>query len=567
MLDRHKRIPVEPLPNADDVDRVNNLAYNYISSHGRTQVAYLSDFKPTNEEFERDLTTAETRKSQDLFEKNQWLFEPFPLPNKVLWDQFQTPIRNQKNRNTCAGFAMVAAIEARYLRDYDLELNLSEQFFWHCYKSTSLAYPRKYLYENQSSIWGGGSSHGVSIASNFSIPLESDCPYLDASEMQLIKEQIPESGQLSYSSDPAINSVTQDQVDAFEYSPLYIPHAARQKTLYGISEYALLEKADVTNVNVLETILSWGFEVIVSARLKWKSNSQTGIREYDANSNGGAHIFLIVGYDKNENVLFIKNSWGEQGFIKVTYEFEENCFSSGSVITKVTHPDYPTRKERYIGKWAMSHDGWPGELVVRRYSEQANEVTRLGHYDDRTGKIMSANGNYIDENTGIMFSLIDDPDSDPTATNGQQFHVNVFSWDIKQAAGHTTWQSSPFGTYLNREQFAIVSGSNFEISKWVGIWDMNHDGWIGELNITGVFDSPHGLTYVAGSYKTQNDDLISIFGIVDPTHNHIIHIAIPFSDQNTQSFVMHFHTWTENIASGYTFWGGKRFGAVASLQT
>lgn len=557
---------LESIPDKNQIKLIDNLTFSFTNELGKKKVQDIHEFNKENQPYfdsKAKLTRSE-RKATSLWQKtNTSVFQFFNLPNRVVWDEFQTDIRNQSNRNTCSGFAMVAAIEARYLRTYGLRLDLSEQFFWHCYKSSSLSYPKKYKYENQSSFWGGGNSQGVKHAVNFAIPLEQFCPYQSGSGMHAIRNQIPEAGELIWKSEPAENMVTQDEVDAFEYSPLYISDSARQKAKYGIESYRLFEPSEMRDTENLEQLIAWGNEVIVDASLKWKTNSTTGIREFDPNSGGASHVFLVVGYDRNERAFYIKNSWGESGFIRVSYEFAQNCFGHGSIVTSVTHPEKPNPKARALGKWYMNHDGWKGELIIRRFTNENNNLTRLGAYKDSNGQIRCINGSHIHNNRGIHFYLTNGEETDPTEQTGQPFFIDVYGWDVSQAAGYTKWQNTPFGAYLSRKVFQSKYGKNFKPDKWKGTWSMNHDGWKGNLQISQVIAIPLIGWVVKGEYRPTNGAPIAIIGIIGSQHPHIFRFDINFSIDNNQPFVLHFHTWSSDLASGYTTWNTGRFGVVA----
>ncbi|MBT9190416.1 hypothetical protein H9565_19205 [Zobellia russellii] len=545
---------------------MDNLSFKFVNEDNQIETQNIKDFNAENERFfnlEEDLEHLELIETSKWKTEKKSIFKFFSLPSQVLWDEFQTDIRSQSNRNTCSAFAMVAAIEARYKRDYGLDLDLSEQFFWHCYKSTGITFPKKYKYENQSSFWGGGNSQGIKQTVNFSIPLEEHCPYLSGNSMTALKNQIPAAGNLQWKSDPALNTVTQDEVDAFEYSPLYIPHSARQNAKYGVKSYQLFSPNEIRDTSNLEKLLAWGNEVIVDANLKWKTNSNTGVREYDATSSGGYHAFLVVGYDRNQQVFYIKNSWNEPGLIRVSYEFAENCFSHGSIVTSVTDPKKPTLKNRAIGKWNMNHDGWKGSLTIRRFSKENNQITRLGHYKASDGSIKAINGNYIHDGRGIQFYMTNDENTDPTLETGQQFTIDVYSWDVTKAAGNTIWKNTDYGVYLSRTNFNSRYGKDYLPTKWKGTWDMNHDGWKGVLTVSKITSIPLLGWLVHSEYKTSNGATIPVKGLLTKQDSHVLRMNIKFSEANMQPFILHFHTWSSDLASGYTLWNGKRFGAVA----
>jgi len=557
---------LEPIPGKDRIQLIDKLSYSYVDDFGKEQVQSISEFEEENRPYfdvELPRDRQELKATSTLLSEKRAAFLFFQLPKRVIWDEFQTDTRNQRNRNTCSAFAMVAAIEARYMRDYGLNLNLSEQFFWHCYKSTGLSFPKTYKYENQSSYWGGGNSQGIRAAVNFAIPLDQHCPYQDGNGMQSIRDQIPAAGQLVWKSDPAQNTVTQDEVDAFEYSPLYIADLARQNARYGAKSYVLFDPSTIRNTSSLEWLLAWGNEVIVDVNLKWKTDPATGIREYDDNSGGASHVFLVVGFDRDEQAFYVKNSWGEPGLIRVSYEFAENCFSNGSIVTAVTDPERPTTKARAIGRWQMNHDGWKGELIIRRFTNENNNVTRLGHYLSSDGSLKAINGQYVHDGRGVRFSFTEGADADPTGLTGQPFTMDIYSWDIHHAAGDTVWNNIPFGAYMRRDAFQSAYGKDFQPTKWKGTWSMNHDGWKGTLVISQVVPIPFFGWLVQGEYRPTNGTPKVVVGFLDTQHSHIFRFNISFSDDNSQSFVLHFHTWSADLASGYTFWNGERFGVVA----
>lgn len=568
-----KKLPFDPklfakVPDAQTAKLINANSFRYKDAKGVEKIQKLDEFEEENRRYFKDapeLDASALRSTLSWKKQFDSRFLFFTIPTRVLWNEFQTDIRSQSNRNTCSAFGMVAAIEARYLRDYGLRLDLSEQFFWHCYKSTSLDTER-YLYDNQSSFWGGGNSHGVVHAANFAIPLEEECPYLNRGQMEAIRDQIPEAGQLQWKSDPAENTVTPEEVDAFEYSTLYIPHKARQKAKYGIKSYQLLSRAQVQDVSTMTQLIAGGNEVIVDANLRWRLNTSSQVLEFNPDASGGAHVFLVVGYDNEEEVFFIKNSWNETGFIKVSYEFAQNCFTSGSIVTEVTPPNAPNLKERALGHWQMNHDGWKGQLIIRRFTNTDNTPTRLGHYIGSDGVKKAVNGHYVHGNSGISMVITNGEDTAPNVQEGQRFTMNIFSWDIVQGAGETSWNEVPYGAYINRNTIVSASGNNFTVNKWSGSWKMNHDGWKGDLNITNIVPVTTIGWVVIGSYTSSNGTSIAMSSFISKRLPHVLEFHVRFAENNNQPFVLYFHTWSADLASGYTTWNGKRFGAVAMKQ-
>jgi hypothetical protein len=504
------------------------------------------------------LVTAFTNKIKGFLDP---LF-PSGTPSKVLWNAFQTPIKNQKDRDTCSCFAMVAAIEARYKRDLALDLDLSEQFYWHMYKSSSLDYPRKYYYENQSSYWGGGNSGGVTSAINFAIPLETDCGYLDGGGMNALRISIPAAGDLNWQGDPAANNVTQLEVDSFEYSQKYIADGARQNAKYGIQGYHLLSSNEWQTPSNLENYIASGHEIIIDLDLYTKTDAN-GIWQYDQTAGGGSHCVLLVGYDRDAKVFYIKNSWGASDFDRISYDCATRCFKGGSIVTGVRHPESPCLKGKAVGYWHADLDGRPSTLIIRRYTNENNSQTRLGHFYDADWTPHAVNGTFVDGDRGISVVTQDGNDPDPNSTQGQNYAIDFFSSDITQGAGFTTWEGKDYGVYVATNQFSVIPANSFDPSKWKGVWHMDHDGWQGVLNIEQITNVPPFLTVVTGTYQQDGGPVIPFTGSLKNGSPHILQFNINFAQDNIQPFTLHYFTWSNNRAAGYNIWSGGRYGAVA----
>ena len=187
-------------------------------------------------------------------------------PDVVDLSGFQTGIRNQQDRGTCAGFAMVAAIEARYKRDHGLTLDLSEQYHWHTYKSTGVENNGPFLYENQSSFWGWRWP-GLRVGHHLRHPHRGRVAVPQQRHGRRARLD-PRGRKLEWQGDPALNTVTQSEVDAFEYSPNYIPPAARANARFGVAADRVGNTATVQNTTRVEEILASGKEIAVGVSLE-----------------------------------------------------------------------------------------------------------------------------------------------------------------------------------------------------------------------------------------------------------------------------------------------------------
>lgn len=545
--------------------------YDFVDEHGTAHIVDSRKFNiESNYHLQRTLdkirasntkiwSPEEIRAKMQSLTRFQGEKSAQPPPDSVDWSKYQTPSRNQLDRNTCSIFAMTAAIEARYRRQFDLTLDLSEQYFWHVYKSSGVSYPRKYLYENQSSYWGGGGSWGIEAVKPYTIPIETEAPYLNQHKMNSVRLAIPEAGALIWTDDPATNTNTQQQVDAFEYSTLYIPLQARFNARYGVKETMLLDGITVQNTTRMEEILAAGNDVMVDVNLKWRLNPETEIYEYDSTVAGNWHVFLIIGYNRPDGYFLVKNSWGEANFIKVSYEFIRKNASAGAIVTEVTDPAKPNPKGLMMGVWNMDHDGWKGQLIVRRVTSPDNVATRFGHYIDGSGNRQVVNGYFVDSNRGMKFAIGDTDENPVGEMTGQVFENDIYSGDYNYAAGFTTWASVPFGSFLTRYMLPGVSSNNFTKDKWIGTWDVNYDGRRGYLTIFGF--SWFNAWRLNAIYVAENGQVFTVSGQLMNKREHIASFNIPFSVDNNQLFVLHFHTWENNMASGYTYRDGNRFGA------
>jgi hypothetical protein len=358
---------------------------------------------------------------------------------------WQTPIHNQHDRGTCWIFAGTSALEAAYRHQYGKvekgvysgpSWEFSEEYANHIAKSDGVTTPQKYLYENQSSFWGGGSE--AAFADHFTryrMPeVKYDAYLLDHSSdssvvtLDTLKQKYG-CGSLDWVSAAPVacgtkeesgNCITQAQIDACEYAPDYVPSDAAKNATFGIApltqstqpSITLLTQADVRDTAKLESLLKAGHEIAMDYSLFWKKNAY-GNMDYDASATGDGHAMLVIGFDRSDSnpqkqYFILKNSWGGTSYLHVTYEFMRKCANNGLIIHSVVPTGAaPTLAQTgaWLGEWPVTLDGTNGthgKIVVRRSlvdSTDPSAPTRLGtfysdcgHYAYVVNGFISADG-------------------------------------------------------------------------------------------------------------------------------------------------------------------------------
>lgn len=117
--------------------------------------------------------------------------------------------------------------------------------------------------------------------------------------------------------------------------------------------------------------------------------------------------------------------------------------------------------------------------------------------------------------------------------------------------------------------------SNVEFLR--GMWDMDHDGWKGTININRIWN--HRIEKIgncgypvwsfSGTYTRGNQSfaLTGKIGGRDSNNlnpgckrsDHKIQFKIDFATNNKQQFSGYITTWTRNILAGYTWWAKRPF--------
>ncbi|PWU24516.1 MAG: hypothetical protein C5B48_05940 [Candidatus Rokuibacteriota bacterium] len=455
------------------------------------------------------------------------------LPAAVSLMAFQTPLKFQGSRGTCYAFATCAAMEAAYSRQFGVTLDLSEQYAFHINKVTELFgnyLTDTRLYENNSSMWGfQGCSDLVGKLSRAAIPSEDACRYLDDPAMKELLASLPAAGDLE------TEPLTQEQLDTFEFAEGHIPTSARVQARFQVKSFAVLPPMPATDQ--IESVLAAGHEVVVDIP---------------------NHCVLVVGYDRNQQRFTIKDS-AIPAFGTLDYNSTALPIKGGYYITEVHPPSTPPRRDAWwLGRWAMNHDGFRGELVIRRttsfYKDPPGQPTKFGNYY-RDGHHYDVAGELFEDGQGMRFWVADTTaKSEPGAKVGQPFVVYAFSGEPDNAAGTTTWSGMDFGVRLTRTDIPkTYTTSVFVPSDWIGTWLMNHDGHHGTLTIADV--EPFSAEYTG-----SDGSRFPVRGGLTQDRPHVLQILIPFDSAHPQPFHLFVFTHEKGTFAGTTTVGATTLG-------
>jgi papain like protease len=240
----------------------------------------------------------------------------------------QTPVKNQGDRPTCVSFALLAALEALFLRKGGKEINLSEQYaHWLCMSSQGKTQCDSGPY----TVQAAACLHHAGVCE------ESLSPYQDIAE------------------------VTANCADT--------PSAkARHKAIYGLGSYSSLFKHGLSgwsigNTDQLETLLAQDLDIVVGFEgIFGLTDPDSGILDIFLDGQGNpwpaqaAHTMLAVGYYRDPlNPYFLfKNSWLDptgDGYMKVSYDYLRQYATCG-VVPHQIRTDMPVN--------GSANNGGPG---------------------------------------------------------------------------------------------------------------------------------------------------------------------------------------------------------------
>lgn len=366
--------------------------------------------------------------------------------------EYQTGFRDQAGRGTCTYFAAIAALEAAYKRaGYPSDIDLSEQYF--CWirgvsgvndppTSPLLGTTRAESRDDiLGSVSGGGVSYNFMLLTHYSVPPETFLPYVGTSDYDNYKKW-PSYAKYDLTSyrwdDP---NVLQNSINSWNFDLDQNNFEARGGARYGVAEYAVLSRAQVSDAATLEFLIASGRDVAIGtpvwgdvwapdpAKPCWKRNPEL-------KDPVGGHAILLVGYDRKRQFFIAKNSWGAvtydeskladdwkdvakkyQGYTLVDYGYVKE-FTDGAYITKVSDiTESKHNLQRVFGQWDCEFlDKSSGKVLLKgtltwRHLPGSFDTLfgrpdlRVGDFTDDTGRITRVNGEVAADNKSVTLYM------------------------------------------------------------------------------------------------------------------------------------------------------------------
>jgi hypothetical protein len=515
--------------------------------------------------------------------------KPAALPGSVDLTPYQTPVKSQGGRDTCGTFASVGALEAAYLRNYGTGLDLSEQYLNHWGQIVAAAGSGTSLPQSEiqaGAIGGGGLARPLAaMGRGLGVPPESALPYIgdasyqnaDQGDQPLITDWWAPHTQRAMD-----DFNLADAAATYVFSPptpvvtTVMPQTALEQARYRPTAITYLTAAEVSDLDTYRAILASNHEVIIEMRCcdgqpGWNSTTPWNL---PAGSNGGdlGHVMVIVGYDDATQMFRVKNSWGSNwadgGYVWLSYDFVRNNVVTGAAYYQdVVSPDATfdvwSNHQLWLGRWNLDFDGWKAVLDLYGLPEavtsspSANGNYRVGTLFMADGRIHRVNG-LIDGNKLDFWVDWQDPNQPASRLSGGHFTTYLFSWDHRSMAGSVKEGDSPTFAVEAIKGSEPISGvarqHRLSPRSYLGVWDFNHDGWHGQLEVMSINPATRQLS---GRYVSSSGETFSMNGQVNPD-TRLFSMTIGFSEPQQFDGFLNGHEL--GVMSGTTQWGGMTFG-------
>lgn len=231
--------------------------------------------------------------------------------------EYQTPVKDQKDRNTCAYFAVVALVESSIKATFSKEYDISEQF--------QISYGKEHYKEYSNKEHGSTYDILLNFKNQGFFLTENVAPYQlsyfekgrPCEQFDSFDESTPvfcfSHGSIEWLSKPRVRTNGM-QVDWM--SGLWSPG----KNRVHLIEDALRKKRSVVITLKVYAPL-WDYEHVTYPK---EIDDQCKRGEIDCYG----HAVLITGFDSEKKIFTFKNSWGEswgnKGYGQIDYDYVLN---------------------------------------------------------------------------------------------------------------------------------------------------------------------------------------------------------------------------------------------------
>jgi len=239
---------------------------------------------------------------------------------------YQTPVKSQEDRNTCAYFAITALLESAINVKFNKELDLSEQF--------QIFYGKEHFNENTNKEFGNLYEIALNYRNQGFIFLEDQIPYQNS----FFESERPCSEEDSFN----------ESTPSFCFSQAPLKYDINDSHRLGGLEVSILDGMFSfwkTRVELIQDELKKNNAVAITLKVYpplWDNHLVTYPKEIDEKCENGelncyGHAVLITGFDSIRNVFFFKNSWGEdwgnKGYGELSNDYINNYSDMPTTIS------------------------------------------------------------------------------------------------------------------------------------------------------------------------------------------------------------------------------------------
>jgi C1A family cysteine protease len=228
--------------------------------------------------------------------------------------KYQTPVKNQKDRNTCAYFAVTALVEGVIKAQFNKTYDISEQF--------QIFYGKEHFNEYTDKEFGYTYEIAQNFVKQYFFITEDHIPY---------QTSFFESGQPCENEDPFDTSAPSF---CFSQGPIKYKHFPRVK-LDGLKYdwITAMWSFGSTRAQLIQERIKKKRPVVITLKVyapQWKDKLVTYTAETDKKCENGTfecygHAVLLTGYDTKRKVFYFKNSWGEKwgdkGYGEISFDY------------------------------------------------------------------------------------------------------------------------------------------------------------------------------------------------------------------------------------------------------